>query len=264
MGKTEDALHLLETLTTDSVLLQARFNASKRQYNMGLVDFNEWSLTLAQINYAALEMANSVRLPGAASTKPTPSSTPVNTAPKPKVFISYTWADKPAVHDVKKALESGGCDVIIDEEDMAAGGSIMQFIENSIKNSDVVVSVVSGGSLQSGWVGGESIATMYAGWLADKKWIPVRLDNVVFDIDFQIEAQTNLNTAIDALKAKINKLEDLGGDARAFRDDLMKMTDLKNNLGAIIQRFKNVLMLDVSASFFDANMSKVLTQIHQK
>lgn len=258
MGKTEEALDLLETLTTDAVLLQARFNAAKRQYNMGLVDFNEWSRTLAQINYAALEMANSVKLPGTPSAKPTPSST----APKPKVFISYSWADKPAVHEVKKALESGGCDVIIDEEDMVPGGSIMQFIEDSIKNSDVVVSVVSGSSLQSGWVGGESIAAMYAGWLADKKWIPVRLDNVVFDIDFQIEAQTNLNTSIDALKAKINKLEDLGGDARAFRDDLMKMTDLKNNLGAIIQRFKNVLMLDVSDALFDTSMPKVLSQIH--
>lgn len=63
LGKTEEALELLEQLTNDAILLQSRFNGAKKQYGMGLIDFSEWSRIQAQINYAALEMMNSVKDP---------------------------------------------------------------------------------------------------------------------------------------------------------------------------------------------------------
>jgi len=55
-GKTEDALDLLAQITTDAVLLQSRFNGAKRQWNMGMIDHNEWTRTQNQINHAILEM----------------------------------------------------------------------------------------------------------------------------------------------------------------------------------------------------------------
>lgn len=264
LGKTEEALALLEQLTTDAVLLQSRYNGAKRQYSMGLIDFSEWSRTQAQINYSALEMMNAARSSGAPAVPKVDKVEPVAnkaSGPKPKVFISYSWDDKEAVREVKKHLESNQIDVVIDDETIKAGGSIMKFIEDGIKNCDVVLSIVSGKSLQSGWVGGESIAAMYAVWLADKKFIPVRLDNVVFDIDFQISAQETLNTNLKELKSKISKLEKLGGDAAAFREDLSRMNDLKNNLGKIIHRLKSVLMLDIAAPNFESSMKKVVTTI---
>jgi len=265
LGKTEEALELLEQLTTDAVLLQSRYNGAKRQYSMGMIDFSEWSRTQAQINYAALEMMNSVK--GPSGNTPSGGNTPASgnilpvTGATKKVFISYNWDDKSAAREVKKFLEQEGCDVIIDEEDMAAGDLIMKFIQESIKNCEAVVSIVSGKSLQSGWVGGESIAAMYAVWLADKKFIPLKLDNVVFDIDFQIAAQETLNTKIKELKTKIKKLESLGGNDSAFRDDLGRMIDLKNNLGKIIQRFKSVLMLDITGDNFNSGLEKVVAAI---
>ncbi len=61
IGKTEEALELLEQLTTDAVLLQSRYNGAKRQYSMGVIDSSEWSRTQAQINYAILELYRSKR-----------------------------------------------------------------------------------------------------------------------------------------------------------------------------------------------------------
>jgi Effector-associated domain 11 len=61
LGNTEEALKLLEQLTSDAVLLQSRYNGAIKQYSMGIIDFSEWSRTQAQINYAALEMMNSVK-----------------------------------------------------------------------------------------------------------------------------------------------------------------------------------------------------------
>jgi len=60
-GKTDEALLLLSEQTTEAALLQARFNSSKRQYNMGLIGFENWSRVQAQINYSVLDLAE--RLP---------------------------------------------------------------------------------------------------------------------------------------------------------------------------------------------------------
>lgn len=60
-GRVEDALALLAQHSNDALLLQARYNNGKKQYNMGLIEFSEWQRTQTQINYAVLELANSVK-----------------------------------------------------------------------------------------------------------------------------------------------------------------------------------------------------------
>jgi len=277
-GRTEDALALLAQHTGDALLLQGRFNAGKKQYNMGMIEFGEWSRIQAQINYAALEMAGSIK-GGASSTGTghggiqtgtgngniqTGTGNGGSTSTKQqKAFISYNHGDAEMAQRVKGFLAQNNVDVIIDEEDMPAGMSIMQFIQESIKNCDAVVSIVSSKSLNSGWVGQESVASMYAVWLADKKFIPVKLDDVAFDIDFQITAQENILQKIQDLETKIGKLRQLGGDSRAFDDDRNRLFELKNNLGQIIQRLKSVLMVDITGTNFDPSMRKVLERINQ-
>lgn len=258
-GQTEEALQLLVKTMPDAILLQARYNQGKKQYNMGLIEFGEWSRIQAQINYAALELATSVKGSAAASGQSSSGST--GEANKKKVFISYNHEDQIAARQVRDYLENNGLDVIIDEDDLVAGKSILEFIQESIKKADAVVSIVSSKSLQSGWVGQESVASMYAVWIADKKFIPVRLDNVAFDIDFQITASENLAVKINDLKAKIKKLEDMDLESPASRDDLARMVELKNNLGKIMQRFSSVLLLDISGSYFETNIKKVLAAI---
>ncbi len=57
-GNTETALHMLtDAGFEDIVLLQSRFDAAQKQFSLGLIDYEEWSRTQAQINYAILEVA---------------------------------------------------------------------------------------------------------------------------------------------------------------------------------------------------------------
>lgn len=81
LGKTEEALEQLEQLSSDAILLQSRYNGAKKQYSMGLIDFSEWSRTQAQINYAALEMLNTLKLAPTPPTAHTPS--PATPGPVP-------------------------------------------------------------------------------------------------------------------------------------------------------------------------------------
>ena len=46
-GRTEEALALLAQQSSDALLLQARYNNGKKQYNMGLIEFSEWQRTQA-------------------------------------------------------------------------------------------------------------------------------------------------------------------------------------------------------------------------
>ncbi len=265
-GRTEEALELLEKTTQDAVLLKARYNNGKKQYNMGLIDFSEWNRVQNQVNYAALELAGSGGSPVLTAVPSQPDnassgSTGTTAAKQRKAFISYSHKDGTVAQRVSKFLESNTVDVLIDEDDLPAGKSIMEFIQDSIRSSDAVVTIVSAHSLQSGWVGQESVAIMYAVWLADTKFIPVRLDDVAFDIDFQIAAQEGINQKIEELDAKLAKLRQLGGDTRAFDDDRNRLFELKNNLGPIIQRLRNVRTVDISGDNFDLNMPRVLDRI---
>ena len=60
-GQTEEALSHLAKVYPDTILLQARWNQGRKQYNMGLIDNGEWIRIQAQINYAALELAGSMK-----------------------------------------------------------------------------------------------------------------------------------------------------------------------------------------------------------
>ncbi|MDX2133599.1 MAG: TIR domain-containing protein [Saprospiraceae bacterium] len=263
-GRLEDALDILAKSNPDAVLLKGRYSSGKRQYSMGLVDFSEWQRVQNQIAYAALELAGDAGK--GASAKDNPSGAPKPPASKEpsvqkKVFISYNHGDADTAVKIQEALANAGLEVIIDRKDMPAGMKIMDFIQQSIRAADVVLSVVSAKSLRSGWVGQESVASIYAVWLADKQFIPVRLDDEVFDIDFQLETQDKLNQKIDELDGKLTRLRQSGGSDEAFREDLTRMIDLKNNMGKILQRLNSVLILDVRPDQFQHSLEKVIQTI---
>ena len=113
------------------------------------------------------------------------------------------------------AVSRYGAD-LLDLDDLAAGRSILEFIQESIKKCDAVVSIVSGKSLQSGWVSQESVASMYAVWMADKKFIPVRLDDMVFDSKFQIMALKTISAKIQELDSDIVSFFDFIGLIRSI------------------------------------------------
>ena len=263
LGKTEEALELLGQLTTDAVLLQSRYNGAKRQYSMGLIDFSEWSRTQAQINYAALEMMNSARPAkidnGAVSVSPVVQDKTSKAGVK--VFISYSHKDKEVVDKIVAHLKANDIEVIIDRELLKAGKAIQPFIEQSIKNSQFVLSVVSANSLKSGWVSKESLATHYAEWLDEKYFLPARLDDSFFNPLFQVEAAESIHSEVKNLKDAIKRLDKVGGDPRDLHSDIAQLTDLKNNLPKVIRKLKDTISVDLKEENFEAGLAQIVQTI---
>lgn len=273
-GQTKEALNLLTQISGDALLLQAQYNNGEKQFNLGLIEFSEWGRIQARVNFAALELAAKSKPASSAGTSSgsgsnttsqphsATSATTSDANKRPIAFISYNHNDKEMARKVNEFLKKNNIDVLLDEEDMQAGTSIMQFIQDCIKQADAVISIVSSKSLQSGWVGQESAASLYAVWLADKKFIPVSLDTVAFDSKFQITALKGIQAKIAEMDNDISEIRQLGSDARDLEDDRKRLFDLQKEFSSIIQRLKSVLMLDISGDNFDRSMAKVLERIN--
>lgn len=264
-GKTKEALEILAKDHSEAILLSGNYVRAERDYNQGMLDFSDWSRVIARTNNAILELSKNLSGPAPAEAN-IQSSEPQSMAPPPKsnrladdpfssssakkktVFISYNHADQAVATELHDLLEKNGCDALLDKYDIVGGQSIMAFIQDCIKKADIVVSIVSAKSLESGWVGEESVASMYAVWLADKKFIPLRLDSVVFDSKFQISTLRRLNDKISELDRDIKEIQELGSDARNLEEDRKRLFDLKTGFGAILQRFTSVLMIDVQTA----------------
>ena len=263
-GQTKEALNLLVQMNGDALLLQAQYNNGEKQFNLGLIEFSEWQRIQSRVNFAALEMVGKAAAPAAAPAghqQPAPAGQPHDQGNRASVFVSYSQKDKVIVDKIVQHLKNNGIEVIIDREVIKAGQSIQQFIEQSIKKSQFVLSIVSANSLTSGWASKESIAASYAEWLSEQYFLPARLDDDFFKPDFQITALEYINGETKALKDSIKKLEKLGGDPRDLQLDINQLTDLKNNLPKVIRKLKDVFTVDLKEDNFQDGLSQIVKAI---
>jgi hypothetical protein len=257
-GQTADALNELVKYSSDGILLLARYNSGKKQYNMGIIGFDEWLRIQSGVNASAMDLAETIdrkqQAPVAASFA---ESQVVN---GPKVFISYNHEDKVQVSAIRQYLEKHGIDVT-DESDLEPGGSIELFIRESLKKVDFVVSMVSRNSLQSSWVGVESTMSIVLQKTTEKKFILVSLDDAVFNAGFYFESIDAIDTKVKEARSNITKALDRGISPRPFQDELNRFEDAKNNLGQIIEQLKKVLIIDISGAGFEDGMNRVVKRL---
>ncbi len=267
-GRTEEALALLAQHSSDAILLQARFNAGKKQYNMGLIEFSEWQRTQAQINYAALELASSVEKKGPATTGSTPSSSQGSAsqaataaASKPAVFMSYNHNDGRDMRAIKGELVDNGIQVFVDYSDMGAGDDIQSFIDRAFKENNFIISLISENSLLSGWVNKELSAAMLLNRLSSK-WIPVALDKSCFDSEFYDRAMDSIDAEVERLRNLMKQALEKDRDTSPYEDDLKRQRDLKANLGTTLETLKKVLVVDISdIKLFDSGIAQIVKAI---
>jgi TIR domain/Effector-associated domain 11 len=273
-GRIEDALQTLMNHNVDGAIqLMSQYSALKRSNTLGTISFSDYTRESNRITANAIELMRlnsksaAIRASGGAaagSTQPT-NNVPGTPSSTLKAFISYNHGDSEVVDRIQAYLAARSVEVTRDRDNMEAGERISDFIEDSIRESKFVISVVSERSLQSGWVGKESVAASFAIWLTNQCFIPVRLDNSVFDDAFMLTALRTINDKIKSKEAVAKELKELGGDDSVQQSEIKRLYDLKTNLANIIGRLRDTLVIDLSgdSAAFEAGMDKVLKRIQR-
>jgi hypothetical protein len=262
-GQTEAALErLVAQNATDAVLLQARYANGKKNYNMGLIPFDEWSRLQAQINYAALELADKASVQKAVQTQ-TPPPRPAADTNTSSVFISYNHRDQEVVDRIEQYLSGRGIRIVRDTQDMLAGESIDNFIQRVMRDQGHILSVVSENSMRSGWVGVENDLSFYSTLFGGRQFIPVMIDNKVFEDGF-------IYTVVEDIDTRLAKLEEDRQKRLKLHlpdDDLIpkrkRLESLRQNLPRIMTRLESVLTVDIAGERFEPGMEKVVFAINR-
>ena len=181
-----------------------------------------------------------------------------------KVFISYNHEDREVADKLKSALEKRDIVVMIDSVAMRAGGSIQEFIESSIRNADVTLSIVSNRSLLSAWVALESVTAFYGEKLrGDKKFIACYIDDDFFDTDFRLKATEQIDAKIKDIDDKIPKYIGQKIDTNDLNSEKSRLHKLRSNLGDILQKLKDSLTLDIREPEFDRSLARIIKSIEE-
>ncbi|MBX3254047.1 MAG: toll/interleukin-1 receptor domain-containing protein [Chitinophagaceae bacterium] len=178
------------------------------------------------------------------------------------VFISYNHADKTAADMLKNRLEKEGVTVILDSASMQAGTAINDFISKSILRADAILSVVSVNSLTSGWVGVETINTIFIrNFFPEKKFIPCALDNSFFEDNFVDKALLKIDARLSELRDHSVSRAAKGMRFTDYDDEQARLSGLSIKLPDIVKHLKADLCIDISGANLDTNFSRILDTI---
>lgn len=248
-GRTEEALGLLAQNSSEALLLQARFNNGKKQYNMGLIEFSEWQRIQAQINYAALELSNSFKIsendPGTIENG---------------ILVIYNEADEKEAKQVQEYLKKRGIKNIISSREKESVEFIREFIVNKFIKKDFVIALFSINSLRDGWVGLDRNLDIFSNAMVSKNFIPLTLDQSFRSPDF-------INEEFDRLSARLDNFDKIIRQKKLDKEEaeflLLKATVLRNNLPKIVQRLRMLNTIDISGTNFSQAMESVLQTVRK-
>ena len=156
---------------------------------------------------------------------------PHASATRKKVFISYNHEDAATARRLRDALAASGLDVSLDVDTMEPGERIQDFIERSIRDSDVVVSIVSTRSLLSPWVAVETINTFHRRKWDGKIFIGALLSDEFFRPEFRLECTRVIDERLEAIEKLLPAYREKMIDPVDLNQEKSRLYDLRNNLG---------------------------------
>lgn len=251
--KDDDLIHQL--INHKATLLRSR-----RDSRQGLISNGEENQIRARIRLSVLEMLSEIE-----NLKNEMIHDCKENVNLPSVFISYNHDDSIIANHLKSALQENGILVKIDSETMKPGEKIKDFIENSIKETDVTLLIVSNKSLLSAWVSMETILTFYyTKFTSNKKFIACYIDDDFFQPGFHLGATKKIDARIDEIDKLIPEYIQNKIDTISLNNEKTRLYHLRNNLGDILLGLKNSLSLDIREDKFEESVKKIITMQNER
>jgi len=181
---------------------------------------------------------------------------------KKRVFISYSHADAGTATEVREYLRRSGFDVIFDAESMAAGGNIKDFIANSVREADAVVSIVSTRNLLSAWVSLETAASFEREqWQQSKVFVPCTLTSDFLLPDFRLRCTNEIDARLREIENLLPQYAGQKLDSTDLDQEKNRLYDLRNNLGKVLARLKDSLSLDLREETLHQNLKRLVESL---
>ncbi|RMF01968.1 MAG: toll/interleukin-1 receptor domain-containing protein, partial [Bacteroidetes bacterium] len=131
-----------DDLHSEIILYSARYNSNERGFQQGVTSEAHYKMEQARLNAALQDALSRYEPDGSYAFEPLAAAAPTRLGTQqPKVFLSYSHQDKMLAQRVKNYLESAGYPVIIDTDDLGAGENIQAFIEQSVRDSQLTLSM---------------------------------------------------------------------------------------------------------------------------
>lgn len=73
------------------------------------------------------------------------------------IFLSYSWKDQPAAHEIDTILRSHGCDVWIDFRELDPEADITQQLDSAIRDCSLFLAIRPSHRKSSPWMEAESL-----------------------------------------------------------------------------------------------------------
>ena len=180
------------------------------------------------------------------------------------VFISYNHQESEVANTINARLQKAKIKTIFDSKDMQAMDKIEDFIFNSIKNSRITLSLVSTKSLLSGWVGVESVNTLFLEKFDEQRsFIACYLDDDFLKPGFTNEGFKIIDKELEKIRL-VAEERDQFSDTRDLNPNKTRLLTLRKNLDLIIERLQNELCVDMRKEKFEENFPKLLELIRSK
>lgn len=233
-----------------AIAQSARLSEITKKENMGVISFENATLSRNQVAAAIIDLLNSVE--------------EEQFAEKKTVFISYNHNDTAIAQKLKSRLIADGIKVTIDSDAMGAGENIKEFIEKAVRETETTLSIVSVNSLLSAWVAMETLDTMGLRLGKEvKKFIPCYTEPDFFDPGFTDTSTKKLNEKISSLAVIIENRVKQGQDSLDVNDEYSRLIKLRNSLAEIVGHLRNSLCIDISDVNFEAGIFKIIQKIKE-
>jgi hypothetical protein len=184
---------------------------------------------------------------------------------KARAFISYCHEDAAAVLKLRDVLCANDIDVIVDSEAMLPGERISDFIDRSIRDCDVVVSVVSDRSLASAWVASETVLSFSRlKWDADLSFVACYLDDAWLQPEFRLQLTQRIDDRLRRIESLLPDYAAQRIDSADLNEEKTRLYSLRNNLGHLLAVLRETLCLDIREARFDTSSQRLVASIRDR
>ena len=247
--------HDLRPSYVDEVALhRGRLQRAKAAARRGLATPAEDEQSRTRLAYAILALVTQLEEESASA--PTVAVGPSGSACD--VFISYSHTESAVATRLRDFFRSQGLRVIIDADDLAPGGSIVDFIRRSVKAATATVVIVSAASLMSAWVMLEVVTSMTAEDLdVGTRLIACSTDQRFFEPEFRLQVTKEIDARLAVLDGLLREYGAKHLDITDIATEQVRLSRMRADLGGVLDRLRTTLTLRIDGDAFEGSASKI-------